>query len=1264
MQITASEYIKTMVRAGAGAGKTYDLIQKIFKLVLNFNSDHPGAYSGDPKLTPLPRLIVTTFTQKATGEVRERLLLELMRLELSKPFLAARLGAFLNSPNNLRIETIHGVLSLFLRSHGSLIGLPKDFKFFQGADGFYTKKEILTELLNELCQNDASPGLKALVERVGFYTLLDILDLGHHFKRLNPEVRFFSLNELTKEFLILFNQFVDFCLEAAPLLKEQIKKEGVFYKRLEAFTELTQYASQLRESKDDPRWMFLVHEKAKQITAKSPSGNYAKGLDEDLIASYREVNSLLYPRLCSELFSEVTAYHWQNLQASIEELLELYMVKLESTKMKSGFLEMDDLEILAARLIAEFPEQAELFSLDWDYWFVDEFQDTSPLQDFLLQKLIGKSAFYLVGDPQQSIYLFRGAREKVFTAKLEQVLQETQTRKMEASQERLKPHGQNGRATEANRLSENAGAESPVQSLVIEKVENRRSRKELLYFINDLFAAINSQQFSPMKPLREGANQPLQDSPFAAEFFLVSLPQQEETKAQPESSNGELSGEQNPDAALSELHQESLVLVGALKSYHEEMGVPWNKMAILCRQNQSIRLVSQYLRENAIPFEVMGSGGFSDRPEIRDFLMLLGFLINPKNDVNTFAVLRSPWFAIDDAVLAEPRTQDLYSHLLENHPLLPGIAKLQFYWMLSQSQGLYQSMLELLQVEGLLVTSYHFDQNGKREANLLKALSLLKKFEQEGSGNYHLFLELIEDAGGTLRISEGLSTLNKPTVKIMTVHASKGLEFDYVFLPYLNTLGKTSVDEPCVIDEEKQQMCAVFPSDDGSNLFPDSFMAIKQAKAEDLKLELERVFYVAVTRAREGVLFFCTQKPKIPTEGASKMALPIGPEEALAREPMGSLPAGLIDLKSIKRNSWLLLIEKFLRTAHEGENQRGEGEQNNYRFLVHKIAACEDSPLLKSSGKKKSAGLPAFAFELAKPNPSSEPTAEGRQVQAEASLPSSRNKISEFQEGIKGKLNGLQTSGRKSVLSWVYDIQQDTRSASHFRSLVAKESLQQDLPLLGQAADEALLPLHLLKQEQSPELQAADSAWSLMLAKISQGTRVHLFFEKLYWQLKTIEPAGRETYCQELLSKFFGAKAKNLMPWFLPSSPELPLLPLMLSGAAEWGFELKLNEGLILEGKMDLYCVLNEELWVIDYKTGSMDRIEEAFMQLIIYAWALIQIEKKEGRPKDGAFKAVRLAVLYPLAEPSQYKIKSLTVTEVNQLIEPWLQHLGPHNIL
>ena len=111
--------------------------------------------------------------------------------------------------------------------------------------------------------------------------------------------------------------------------------------------------------------------------------------------------------------------HWEAMAQEWAEfglLATDFSNRLAAMKEDQARFEMDDLELKTLEILRGQPFLASVFADSWDYWMIDEYQDTSPLQVEVLGALIGERKRYLVGDPQQSIYLFRGAEAGVFRA--------------------------------------------------------------------------------------------------------------------------------------------------------------------------------------------------------------------------------------------------------------------------------------------------------------------------------------------------------------------------------------------------------------------------------------------------------------------------------------------------------------------------------------------------------------------------------------------------------------------------------------------------------------------------------------------------------------------------------------------------------------------------------------------------------------------------------------------------------------------------------
>src|SRR5690606_8248575 len=106
-----------------------------------------------------------------------------------------------------------------------------------------------------------------------------------------------------------------------------------------------------------------------------------KQLDDELKEGFKLLTSCVSEMLSWDKLSD--------LHSAYSALAEDIFVKWRNDKATRGQLQMEDLELLAYEVIHQRPDLAALFALDWDYWLVDEYQDTSPLQDFLIERLKG-----------------------------------------------------------------------------------------------------------------------------------------------------------------------------------------------------------------------------------------------------------------------------------------------------------------------------------------------------------------------------------------------------------------------------------------------------------------------------------------------------------------------------------------------------------------------------------------------------------------------------------------------------------------------------------------------------------------------------------------------------------------------------------------------------------------------------------------------------------------------------------------------------------
>lgn len=439
MSSTSFQLNNEIIRAGAGAGKTTTLTKKVIQTSFDFYHIHRC----------FPRMVVTTFSRKATQELRERLVVEGIKTD-REDFLE-----YISSRSSLHISTIHGVLSLFLRRYGHLLNIDSGFQIIGETDATLLAKGVLRQLLLE------DPEQNQILETWSLRDLTHMLRGYHSALMADPSIRFPDVPALYQ----LLTQYLERNCETLKRAVEAAIEETTISSWKEYLGRLKVISERLRNLNSMDDWNE-VKNLVEHLGRKPPFSSKRQG--EAYSADLKITIDQAWKELSDKMKKPgIDPSSWLTLLdhgRSFESLAQEFHQRFLTAKEKSGRLEMSDLELLTWQKLQAHPEIGAAFSQDWDYWLIDEFQDTSPLQVELLRCLIGDRQSFLVGDPQQSIYLFRGARSEVFQQKWNEI-------------------GANG-------------------GVLGEKRTNFRSTPALLHFFNEFFSQVGDQ-FQPMEAKSE-----------------------------------------------------------------------------------------------------------------------------------------------------------------------------------------------------------------------------------------------------------------------------------------------------------------------------------------------------------------------------------------------------------------------------------------------------------------------------------------------------------------------------------------------------------------------------------------------------------------------------------------------------------------------------------------------------------------------------------------------------------------------------------------
>ncbi len=453
--------------------------------------------------------------------------------------------------------------------------------------------------------------------------------------------------------------------------------------------------------------------------------------------------------------------------------------------LKSLNQKMDFNDLEAGALAALSVETvSSYFRNKLDLVLVDEFQDTNSVQREILERIARKDwqNFFVVGDAKQSIYRFRAADVSVF-------------------------QGLRTKASESGAL--------------VTLFRNYRSKKELVDASNTISAHLFPKEgegksfealFSESAAGRESGGE--------SEVFTYDL--EEKTPA-------------------AERRQIEARLVAKKVKQEISLGAKPNEIAVLLRKISGNESFLKSLMEENIPFRVGSSKGFYSQPVILDAIALLRSLYFPFHSLAVFSLLRSPFVGAED--------QWIYEKILhQSH----GNKDVGFFALAEEKQPRLKDLRKKITFQTLSETLqeafrwYPFDQ---RDAFQLEKLYAVIE-SLEGEFPKLEIIERISQWAGWESESDAQddSTMPEPSsdgaVSVMTIHSSKGLEFDLTVLPDLMS-AQTSDSLPLRVIPGKG---IALELDDLEN---PEFDELKALEKEMEVAEAKRLFYVAFTRAKE-----------------------------------------------------------------------------------------------------------------------------------------------------------------------------------------------------------------------------------------------------------------------------------------------------------------------------------------------------------------------------------------------------------------------------
>jgi ATP-dependent helicase/nuclease subunit A len=758
-RIAATEFeTNLVVLAGAGTGKTSLLIERMLSAI--------GA-----DVVRINRLAAMTFTEKAAGEMRERMALGLERLrslasgrsedeegetEAGRAFIhlttergipattvERRALEALEELDLATVTTIHGFCSTLLRAHPVPAGVDPDFVVDAGEQAAIARRELWEGFIaRELGPSAARAGLwEDLLRRLPIddveQAAFALADFGVPDRLLQPPFPAPSAQELFGD------EAAKLVREVDSLLSRQsgMSKVGVAYFS-SVRNHLTRFADEgLLAFQDAIRADADFHQRIRKNNRPHKYAKLAGATNEELESLSANSRAMAVKLL--EIDEETTRL--------LVEVLAPYVIDFRDSFLRQGFATFDGLLVLARNLLRDHPGIRRQLKSRFRLLLVDEFQDTDPLQYeivlFLAQALDeeGRDPFssrlepgrlFIVGDAKQSIYRFRGADYSAYTRAVEKVL-------------------------------ETGGRELVLSA-------NFRSLAGIVEPVNRLFGGepgscwIRSE-YQPEYQRIEAMRRTRDDAPRTEIWTLAH--EAEPTAGERREAEGELIAEE-------------------IERLVDEEGVDYKEITLLFRALTSLAYYVRPLRRRDIPFVVDGGREFLDRPEVAHLMAALRTLAQPADQTALLAFLRSPSGAIPDTDLASFGTsggQWDWRHEIDGERY-PGIAeRFEFLRRLAEethelpADAVVRRVLERTLLLPLNATAFEGPQ---RVANLRKLAASAGELARDG----RLSLEEVVEALQEGRLAEvesdaPLADDSVDAVRITSIHRMKGLESSWIFLP-------------------------------------------------------------------------------------------------------------------------------------------------------------------------------------------------------------------------------------------------------------------------------------------------------------------------------------------------------------------------------------------------------------------------------------------------------------------------------------------------
>lgn len=872
-----------LVSAAAGSGKTAVLAERCAYLVTDA-----------PNPCQINELLVVTFTDAAAAEMRERIAKALRERQQRDPH-NARIRRQLALLDGAQISTIHSFCRNLLNRYFAFVDLEPRMPMLDPLEAVQLRKQCAKDVFDALAA-EGEPDTDAFLDFVAAYgaheptlrqRVLDIAAFLESHDRpdewlRNARSRYTHANstKLSKKWQHALARWsaleLNHLTAAATTLRDALPAGEIgswFRPAFDAVVAFGVMADACLDRNpnaetidsichvdipelDIPPVAVSRRQKAYKTLSDQDKAIYdtADRRRKQMLKAFDRIKDRVGRFTCADWAAGIaaTAPHVEMLLTAVERVRDAY----REAKRELGVLDFSDLERYTLELLRDDTHHvAERLHKRFHYVLVDEFQDINPVQAEILRLVSTEAAparsnnLFTVGDVKQSIYRFRLGEPALFIKRRDAFLEDEQ----------------------------DAGEVVPLSM-------NFRSKRPVIEAINAIFERLMSRDLGGIEYDADARLIPFHhDAPSGnAVPCKVHLLQDPKTIGK---SGDTDSGDESDSADAMDwdrIEREAYVIGERISALHAE-GYAYGDIVILMRSMKArIGLFMRRLIAKGIPAVSTMTGDLFDALEVLDILGLLQLLDNEQQDIPMGGLLRSPLFGepLTDSQLVEIRTCGKigngprpFHEAVRNYAakgpdkalrnrLAAIYEQLSAWRALASRRPIADVLWQIYEETGYLGYVPALPRGPQRRANLIQLHEYARQFgdfRRQGLNQFMRFIDELRESGEELMA--GAVAPQGDAVRIMTIHASKGLEYRAVILAEAGKqFNLQDAQQPVLVD---RKMGVGLEGVDLQRHFqyptlPHRLVG-ESVRRESIAEEL-RVLYVALTRAKERIVIVGTGK--------------------------------------------------------------------------------------------------------------------------------------------------------------------------------------------------------------------------------------------------------------------------------------------------------------------------------------------------------------------------------------------------------------------